>query len=129
MSVITVMTGGRYYGSLSKKVVASGVQIPELALGCAEYVANAPGKGHIFVALWSDENVYTPKLVYDCTRACIKQASVHRLPEIAMPLLGGNERAKFIGAMEQAIDHAEDQADETETHMPSVVFVTDLELL
>lgn len=127
--VITVMTQGRYYGSLSKAVTASGMIIPNLALGCAEYVERSPGKGFVFVALWNDGNVYSPKLVYDCTRACIKQASRRSVPELAFPLLGGNERAKFLGAMEQAVDHAEDEADDRDEHMPGVVFVTDKELL
>lgn len=127
--VVTIMTQGRSYGSLSKRVTAMGVELPQLSLGCAEYVETSQGKGFVFVALWSDDNIYTPRLIYDCTRGCLKQASRHVLPEIAFPLLGGNERARFIGAMEQAVDHAEDEADERDDHMPSVVFVTDLELL
>lgn len=129
VSVVTIMTEGRYYGALSRAVTGAGVTLPKLALGCAEYVETAPGKGLVFLALWNDGNVYSPGLVYGCTRACIKQASRHGLPKLAMPLLGGNERAKFIGAMEQAVDHAEDEADERDEPMPNVVFVTDHELL
>jgi hypothetical protein len=129
VSVVTIMTEGRYYGALSRAVTATGVTLPKLALGCAEYVETTPGKGFVFLALWNDGNVYSPKLVYDCTRACIKQGSRHKLAKLALPLLGGNERARFIGAMEQAVDHAEDDADERDEHMPEVVFVTDHELL
>ena len=126
--VITVMTKGRYYGALSRRVATMGVRIPDLALRCAELVEAEDGK-YIFVALWNDENTYSGRHVYDCTRAILREARHHRIPEVAMPLLGGNERARFLGAMEQAVDHAEDEADEAETFMPSVVFVSDLELL
>lgn len=127
--VITVMTRGRYYGALSRRVAAMGVRIPDLALRCAELVETEDGKTYIFVALWNDENAYSGRQVYDCTRAVLREASHHRIPEVAMPLLGGNERARFLGAMEQAVDHAEDEADEADAFMPSVVFVSDLELL
>lgn len=127
--VVTVKTQGRTYGSLSRAVAATGVKIPELALGCAKLVTAPSGKRFIFVAFWDDKNEHTPRHVYACTLACVKQASVHRVEKLAMPLLGGKDRASFLGAMEQAVDHAEDDADEHEAHMPSVVFVTDKELL
>lgn len=127
--VVPIKTRGQYYGSISKAVAERGVRFPELALGCAEYVAVAPGRAMIFVALWNDNNAYTPAHIYACTRACIKQASLHALTRLAMPLLGGNEREKFIGAMEQAVDDAMDETDEIDAPMPDIVFVTDLELL
>lgn len=127
--VVTIMTGGRFYGSLSRTVVSAGVEVPDLAFGCAAFARTGVDKSFVFVALWNDGNEYSPKQVYDCTRACVKQAQVHGLPQLAMPLLGGNERASFVGAMDQAIDHAEDEAGEAEAEMPEVVLVTDLELL
>ena len=50
------------------------------------------------------------------------------LPKVACPLLGGNQRHRFTGAMEQAVDDAMDETDEKNEHMPEVVFLTDDEL-
>jgi hypothetical protein len=127
-AVVPIKTRGQYYGSISRAVAQQGVSFPDLALGCAELVVTASGRTFIFVALWSDDNIYTPALIYNCTAACLKQASLHRLPKIALPLLGGNQRHRFIGAMEQAVDDAMDETDEEGEHMPEVVFVTDVEL-
>ncbi len=129
VAVVTIKTRKQYYGAISRAVAARNIPFPDLALGCAEYVEVSPGSGFIFVALWNDDNVYSPSHVYNCTRACIKQASRHSLGQIAFPLLGGNERHKFIGAMEQAVDDAMDETDERGELMPEVVFVTDKELL
>ena len=129
VTVIPIKTKKQYYGSISREVAAKNILLPDLALGCAEYVEASPGSGFVFVALWNDDNLYSPSHIYGCTRACIKQASRHALAQIAFPLLGGNERAKFIGAMEQAVDDAMDEADERDEPMPDVVFVTDRELL
>jgi hypothetical protein len=129
VAVVTIKTKKQYYGAISRAVAARNIPFPDLALGCAEYVEVSPGSGFIFVALWNDDNVYSPSHVYNCTRACLKQASRHALPQVAFPLLGGNERHKFIGAMEQAVDDAMDETDECDEHMPEVVFVTDHELL
>lgn len=129
VAVVTIKTKKQYYGAISRAVAQKNIPFPDLALGCAEYVEVSPGAGFIFVALWNDDNLYSPSHVYNCTRACIKQASRHVLPQVAFPLLGGNERHKFIGAMEQAVDDAMDETDERDEHMPEVVFVTDHELL
>jgi hypothetical protein len=126
--VVPIETRGQYYGSISRAVAQQGVSFPDLALGCAERVVTASGRTLIFVALWSDDNTYTPALIYNCTAACQKQASLHRVPKIALPLLGGNQRHRFTGAMEQAVDDAMDETDEKNEHMPDVVFVTDVEL-
>ena len=129
VAVVPIKTKKQYYGSVSRAVAAKNIPFPELALGCAEYVEVSPGCGLIFVALWNDNNLYSPSHVYNCTRACLKQASRQSLAQVAFPLLGGNERHKFIGAMEQAVDDAMDETDERDEHMPEVVFVTDHELL
>jgi hypothetical protein len=127
-AVVPIKTRGRWYGSISRAVANQGVSFPDLALGCAELVVMASGRTLIFVALWSDDSTYSPTLIYNCTAACLKQASLHRVPKIALPLLGGNQRHRFTGAMEQAVDDAMDEADEKNEHMPEVVFVTDVEL-
>ena len=45
--VVPIKTKGRWYGSISRAVVAEGVQLPELALGCAEYRALEGGRGYL----------------------------------------------------------------------------------
>ena len=77
VAVVPIKTKKQYYGSISRAVAAKNVPFPDLALGCAEYVEMSPGTGFIFVALWNDDNLYSPAHVYNCTRACIKQASLH----------------------------------------------------
>jgi hypothetical protein len=129
VAVVPIKTRGQYYGSISRAVARRGLAFPDLALGCAEYVEVSARKGFVFVALWNDDNLYSPSHVYNCTRACLKQASRHALAQVAFPLLGGNERHKLIGAMEQAVDDAMDETDERDEPMPDVVFVTDKELL
>jgi hypothetical protein len=126
--VIPIKTHGQWYGSISRAVAQQGVSFPDLALGCAELVVTPTGRTLIFVALWNEENTYTPAHIYNCTAACLKQASVHRVPRLALPLLGGNQRHRFIGAMEQAVDDAMDETDEKNEYMPEVVFVTDVPL-
>jgi hypothetical protein len=126
--VITIKTGGQYYGAISKALAKQGVSFPDLALGCAEYVVTPTGRTFIFVALWSEDNAYTHALIYNCTAACLKKASLHRVTRVALPFLGGNQRHRFIGAMEQAVDDAMDETDEKNEHMPEVVFVTDVEI-
>jgi len=128
LPVIPIKTHAQWYGSISKAVAKQGVPFPNLALGCAERVVTATGRTLIFVALWSDDNTYTPAHIYNCTAAALKKAAVHRVPRVAFPLLGGNQRHRLIGAMGQAVDAAEDVADEKNEHMPDVVFVTDVEV-
>ena len=127
--VITIQTKGRAYGRISRAVVEKGVALPELTLGQAKFVATTPGKGYVFLALWSDDNRYTEQHIAGCVRACVAAASRHGIPLIAMPILGGKrEGPGLLHAMERGVEEAVDQLDAADRLVPEVVFVTDVQL-
>ena len=127
--VVTIMTKGRAYGRISRAVVEKGVALPELTLGQARFVATTAGKGHLFLALWSDDNRYTEPHIAGCVRACVAAASRHGIPLIAVPILGGKrEGPGLLHAMERGIEEAVDQLDAADRRVPEVVFVTDMQL-
>ena len=64
--VIPIMTKGRAYGSLSQKVVAQGIKLPELPLCNTTFQ-----DGYIFLALWDDNSTYDDDTMYDCGAACL----------------------------------------------------------
>ena len=127
--VIPIKTKGRWYGRISRAVVERGVELPQLTLGQARYVATGDATGHLFLALWSDDNVYTERHIAGCVSACINEASRNRLARIALPILGGRvDGPRLLYAMEMGVEHAVDQLDAADRMVPEVVFVTDMNL-
>jgi hypothetical protein len=121
--VIPIMTKGRAYGSLSQKVAALGVSLPELALNTARFVNQ-----YIFVALWDDNSTYTPEGIFDCAVSCLGQASQNDIAQLVMPILGGEEGYKYLWAAERGIFEQSDNLDEMGLFIPSHIYVTNKKL-
>jgi len=101
--VIPIMTKGRAYGSLSQKVVAQGIKLPDLAL-----TNTAFQDGYIFLALWDDNSTYDDDTMYDCGASCLARAGGEILSELVMPVLGGKGGEKYLWLVERAIfEHSE----------------------
>jgi hypothetical protein len=122
--VIPCKTEGRWYGSISQHVDRLGVPFPRLSLCGSQHVAHG-GKNYIFVATWDDHVRNSDDHIFECACSALL-ASVHaHLKTLAMPLLGGNEGHRFVGAMERAIDFVEDAIEPTGLLLPAdIVFVT-----
>ena len=127
--VIPIKTQGRWYGQLSRAVVDKGVTLPDLTLGQARFVPTTEGKGYLFLALWSDDNSYSERLIAGCVHACVAEASRKGVPLVALPILGGKrEGPRLLHAMERGVEEATDQLGAADRPVPDVVFVTDMRL-
>jgi hypothetical protein len=121
--VIPVKTGGRWYGSISREAVRRGIPFPHVVLCEAKHVKHE-GKNYVFLGLWDDEVRYSDLHIYRCASSAVLEGAHGHLQQLAMPLLGGNEGHKYIGAMERAIDDVVDLLDPTGLLVPEIVFVT-----
>jgi hypothetical protein len=119
--VIPVMTRGRAYGTLSRRVFREGHVIPDLGHHCA--VFQAP---YIYVALWDGETGgYTAEGIFDVAAACMGVAAKQKLKRLVMPMFGGNEAYKYLWAAERGIFEQSDFLDSAGFDVPDHIYVTD----
>jgi hypothetical protein len=104
--VVTVKTGGRPYGVISRQMITRypSVAIPAVGWGLSSEPIELPdGKRVIFTGLWKDEEAgdgYPGATIRSCTASAIRQAVEAGLEELAMPLIGGGKkfaRKAFMG--------------------------------
>lgn len=117
--VITIKTGGRTYGRLSRQAAERGAVMPDIALATAKFV-----DPYIFVALWNDQNTYSPKLIADCAASAVIEAYRHKIELVAFAPLGGNQGMQYLWAAEQAIFMEETKKTDAGLWFPEHVFVT-----
>ncbi len=123
--VITVKTGGRAYGALSRQAVARGIPIPVIEQLGQAVVQVHEGKTMIFVALWEDESPYDDRLVYACTTAAIRAAHEAGLESVSLPLVGASEALRLVGSMGRAIIELEELFERQGWDFPDVRVITD----
>lgn len=122
--VIPIKTKGRWYGSISRRVVDQGVILPDLRLCQAQFLAP-----YIFVALWDDGSTYDDRTIRSCAAACMAVASQQELDVLALPIFGGKGGEKYLWLMERGIFEMTDLLDEAGAHVPDrYVYVTDKEI-
>ena len=118
--VIPIMTKGRAYGSLSQKVVAQSIKLPDLAL-----TNTAFQDGYIFLALWDDNSTYDDDTMFDCGVACLTAAGRQQLDTLVMPVLGGKRGEKYLWLVERGIFEQSDWMEDTGFYYPkNHIFVT-----
>lgn len=119
--VITCMTGGRAYGSISKEVMKRGVKIPELEYGKAKFVAP-----YIFIAMWDDESQHTDLFLSDCGAAIMSIAAGAGLEKVHMPFMGGRKDClDKLAAVEKGAFEMGDHLDDGGFIVPEHAYVTD----
>ena len=123
--VITVKTGGRSYGALSRQAVTRGMTIPVIDQLAQAVVQEQQGKHYIFVTLWEDENPYDDRLVYACTTRSIRAAYDAGLDSVSLPLIGANQAWRFMGSMGRAIMELEELFERQGWEFPEVRVLTD----
>lgn len=123
--VITVKTGGRSYGALSRRAVREKIDIPVIdQLGVAE-AHERGGRTVIFVTLWQDESLYDDRLVYKCTTGAIRAAHEAGLESVSLPPIGANQAWRFHATMGRAIGELEELFERQGWDFPEVRVVTD----
>ena len=123
--VITVKTGGRSYGALSRQAVARGIPIPVVERLGQAVVQVHEGKTMIFVALWEDESPYDERLVYACTTAALRAAQSTGLESVSLPLVGADQALRLVGSMGRAVVELEELFEGQGWDFPDVSVLTD----
>ena len=126
--VITIKTEGRIYGAISQQFAKHypTVELPHVAWGDSSGPVKLPdGKTAIFTAQWVDEEPdgqpYPPNRVYGCTVSCIRQAALAGFDTVAMPLLGGGEKAHRRRVVGRGIVDALELLDKRELDIDIVI--------
>ena len=111
--VVTIKTGARPYGAISRQFVAHYPTVPiaDVSHGNSSAPIDLPdGKKVIFTCLWPDVEAgegYPPEKIVACTASAIMSALKAGLEEIALPRIGGGKARERKPAMGQGIVEAE----------------------
>ncbi len=121
--VVTIESGGRAHGRISKDVVARGIALPTLALGECVY-ERVGAKDYVFACLWEPGSEYDEGLVRQLTTRALQLASQHEIETLAFPLLGGSEAHRFVEVMIEAMLREERVLSEAGRSVPRGLIVT-----